>query len=63
MQRSAWCLAHRIGETWERGDGRLFGGPVEVDKTSIRGKERNKHEADKVKAGRGAVGKTAAICI
>ena len=63
MQRSARCLAHRIGETWERGDGRLFSGPFEVGKRSIRGNERNKHEADQVKAGRGAVGKTAAICI
>ena len=31
-QKSAWHLAHRIRETWERGEG-LFGGPVEVDET------------------------------
>lgn len=29
-QKSAWFLAHRIRETWERDTG-MFGGPVEVD--------------------------------
>ena len=30
-QKSAWHLAHRIRETWDRGEG-LFGGPIEVDR-------------------------------
>ena len=36
-QKSAWHLAHRIRETWDR-DGGLFGGPVEIDETYIGGK-------------------------
>ena len=40
-----------------------FAGPVEVDETYIGGKERNKHESRKLKAGRGSVGKTAVVGI
>ena len=55
-QKSAWHLAHRIRETWA--DNRsLFTGPVEVDETFIGGKERNKHESKKARAGRGTIGK------
>ena len=57
-QKSAWHLAHRIREAWaEKHD--MFGGPVEVDETFIGGRETNKHESKKLKAGRGTVGKVA----
>ena len=59
-QKTAWFLAHRIRETW-RARGAPFSGPVEMDEVYIGGKERNKHESKKLKAGRGAVGKTAVV--
>ena len=59
-QKTAWFLAHRIRETWEKYQN-LYLGPVEVDETYIGGKEQNKHEYKKLKAGRGAVGKTAVV--
>ena len=39
----------------------LFDGPIEVDETYIGGRERNKHASKKLRAGRGAVGKTAIV--
>ncbi len=45
-QKSAWFMAHRIRETHQN---------------SLGGKERNKHGRDKIKKGRGAVGKTAIV--
>jgi transposase-like protein len=57
-QTSAWFLGHRIREAMA-GDDPVFSGPVEADATHVGGKEGNKREAKKLRAGRGAVGKTA----
>ena len=55
-QKSAWFLLHRLREAFDieavRKDGE-----VEIDETNIGGKEGNKHESKKQKAGRGTVGK------
>lgn len=59
-QKSAWFVLHRLREAC--GDKlTVLSGIVEVDETYIGGKEINKHEIDKLKAGRGAVGKTAVL--
>ena len=42
-------------------DGLQLFGEVEVDETYIGGKEGNKHESKKLKAGRGPVGKTTVV--
>lgn len=57
-QKTAWHMAHRIREAWRQGDRALFAGPVEVDEKYVGGIEKNKHAADKLRAGRGTVGKT-----
>ena len=59
-QKSAWYMAHRIRGMWTA-EAEKFAGPVEVDETYIGGKEANKHNAKRLKAGRGTVGKTAVV--
>lgn len=61
-QKTAWFLAHRIRKTWEQNKDKL-NGTVEIDETYMGGKEANKHANKKLKAGRGAVGKTAVFGI
>ena len=59
--RTAWHLAHRLRETWQR-DSAPFSGPVEVDETYIGGKRKNMPKAQrKAFTGRGAAGKTAIV--
>jgi len=60
-QKTAWHLAHRLRETWQREQG-FFTGPVEVDETYVGGKRKNMSRAKrKGLKGRGGVGKTIVV--
>jgi transposase-like protein len=60
-QKSAWFMLHRLREACGGPKLTKLKGIVELDECFIGGKEGNKHEHKKLKAGRGSVGKTAVL--
>jgi transposase-like protein len=59
-QKSAWFVLHRLREACSTPESiEKLKGVVELDECFIGGKEANKHENKKLRAGRGPVGKTA----
>src|SRR5215471_3815465 len=57
-QKSAWFVLHRLREACGGSNLKKLAGIIEIDETFVGGKETNKHENKKLKAGRGTVGKT-----
>jgi transposase-like protein len=60
-QKSAWFMLHRLREACGGPKLTKLRGIVELDECFIGGKEGNKHEHKKLKAGRGSVGKVAVL--
>jgi transposase-like protein len=62
-QKTAWFILGRLREACGGPDGPLdkLRGEVEIDECFVGGLEGNKHEANKLHAGRGAVGKVAVL--
>lgn len=65
-QKTAWFMLQRIREACSSShddddNNGFLSGIVEADGVYIGGKESNKHESQKLKAGRGTVGKTAVL--
>lgn len=62
-QKTAWFILGRLREACGGPDGPLdkLRGEIEIDECFVGGLEGNKHEADKLHAGRGAVGKVAVL--
>lgn len=61
-QKSAWFVLHRLREACGD-DLTKLQGVVEVDEAYFGGLEKNKHEGKKLKAGRGAVGKSGVLAM
>jgi transposase-like protein len=59
-QKSAWFVLHRLREACGS-KLEMLQGIFEIDETFVGGKETNKHESKKLKAGRGTIGKTPVI--